>query len=122
MPRKLIPKTRGGGRYTEAAFWAFVRSGLRQKWSRWGPRYDALAAARRPSKSSNLRLKWEFQCSQCKRWFAQKGVEVDHIVPCGSLRCWADLAGFAERLFVEVTGLRVVCKPCHHTITQQEKS
>lgn len=121
MPsRKLVPRTRGGGRYTEAGFWAFVRSGLRQKWSRWGPRYDALEAARRKSKSDNKRLKWEFQCSRCKCWFPQKEVEVDHLIACGSLKSWDDIAGFAKRLFVEQDMLRVLCKPCHLIITHGE--
>lgn len=124
MPKKrqLVPRTRGGGAYTEAAFWAFIRSGLRAKHSRWAPRYAALAAARRPSKSkTNARLKWEFKCAICNKWHAQKEVEVDHIIPCGSLKCYEDLPGFVERMFVEVEGYRICCKVCHLKITKESR-
>ena len=120
--RILVERTRGGGKYTEAAFWAFIRSGLRAKHSRWGPRYAALEAARRPSKDKkNLRLKWQFQCAICKKWFAQKEVEVDHIIPCGSLKSYEDLPGFVKRMFVEVEGYRICCKPDHLKITKESK-
>ena len=41
-------------------------------------------------------------------------VQVDHIIPAGSLRSLEDIAGFVERLAVEdVNDLQVLCKPCH---------
>lgn len=124
MPKgkQRVARTRGGGKYTESSFFGFIRSGLRAKYSRWGPRYAALAAARRPSKDkTNARLKWQFQCSKCKKWKKQAEVEVDHIVPAGSLRCFEDLPGFVERLFCEQEGLRILCKPCHLKITKEAK-
>ena len=117
MPKQRVERTRGGGRYTESGFWGFIRAGLRAKYSRWGPRYDVLAAAKRPYKGPNARQKHAYECSQCKQLFAQKEVEVDHIIECGSLRGFDDLVGFVKRLFCEADGLRVVCKPCHLQIT-----
>ena len=117
--KQRAPRTRGAGHLTEAGFWGFIRSGLRSKFMRWWPRYEVLRQARRKSQSTNLRLKWEFLCSHCKGWFAQKEVEVNHKIACGSLRSYADLPGFVERLFVEKEGLEVVCKPCHLTHTQE---
>lgn len=118
--KSRVEKTRGGGKYTESGFFSFIRSGLRSKYQRWAPRYAVLAAAKRPSKSDNPRLKWEFQCAICKKWHPQKLVEVDHIVPCGSLKAFSDLPGFVERLFCEQEDLRVLCKPCHLKITKGE--
>ncbi len=121
-PRKpKAPKTRCGGTMTEAAFFSFLRSALRQKSRRWAPIYQCLQAARRPSRNQNKRLKWEFQCSKCNGWFPQKEVSVDHIDPCGSLRSFEDLPAFARRLFVEKEGLRVLCNPCHQIITKTER-
>jgi hypothetical protein len=122
-----VPKTRAGGKWTEAAFFGFLRSGLRNMSRRWGPLVqDALVAARRPSKSKkNPRLKWQFQCAQCKGWFSRKNVEVNHIEPCGSMNSFEDLAGYVERLFCEVDGLEVLCKKrCHaaHTKSIRKKS
>lgn len=86
---------------------------------RWGPKIEAKKAARRPSQSDNKRLKWEYQCDQCKGWFRGDETEVDHIVPCGSLKSFEDLGPFAERLFCEADGFRVLCKAkCHSKKTR----
>lgn len=51
----------------------------------------------------------------------QKDVQVDHIIPAGSLQSTDDLKGFVERLFCSIDGLQVLCKPCHDDKTQKEK-
>jgi len=109
-----VERTRAGGEWTEAAFWGFIRSGLRQLSRRWPPLVrHALERVKRKSQSDNKRLKWEFLCERCDQWFARKEVEVDHIEPCGSLKSFADLSVFADRLFCESDGLRVLCSECH---------
>lgn len=107
--------------WTTAKFWSFIRSGLRAKWMRWPPKFTVLKSAQRKSLSANKKLQYEYQCSECRSWFPQKEVEVDHIIPAGSLKDYSDLPGFVERLFVGVDGLRVVCKPCHKQITQEAR-
>jgi len=77
-------------------------------------------AARRTSQSDNKRLKWEYQCNHCNKWFPDKDVQVDHIVPVGTLKCAEDLIGFLERLTPE-EGFQVLCKECHNTKTQSER-
>jgi len=105
--------------WTTAKFWSFVRSGLRVKWTRWPPKYEALNDVRRTV--TGKRHRFEYQCSACKDFFKQKEVEVDHIQPVGSLNDYKDLPGFVERLFTSKQGLRVVCKPCHKEITQRNR-
>lgn len=119
--RKLKERPYAGGRYTEARFWGFIRSALRQKSTRWPPIYDVLEEARRPSKSKNKRLKWEYQCAKCKKWWPQKEVSVDHIIPTGSLKSFDDIPGFVERLFCEKDGLQVLCDGCHNVKTAAER-
>ena len=115
-PFKHYPK------WSEARFWGFVRSALRRAWTRWPPKYELLAEAKRiVPKNKNTRHKFEYQCTECKEWFANKDIEVDHIIPAGSLKCYQDLPKFVERLFVGKEYLRVVCKPCHKRITNEEK-
>ena len=123
-PRKpKAPKTRCSGTMTESQYWSFVRAALRSKSRRWAPVYEVLKDARRPSKSDNKRLKWEFQCAECKDWFPAKSVSVDHITPCGSLRCGADLPGFVERLLCEKENLQVLCtENCHKAKTLKERN
>jgi len=116
-----VPRTRAGGTWTEAAFWGYLRSGLRQLSKRWPPRRQALIDARVPYEGPNTRRKWEYLCAKCKRLHHGRHVQVDHVVPCGSLRSWEDLAPFAQRLFCEVEGFQVLCKSCHHRGTQAQR-
>lgn len=113
-----VPRTRAGGEWTEAAFWNFLRSGLRQLSRRWPPLVrHAANAARREYSGPNARQKWEYQCSACCHWYMRKEIQIDHIVECGPLRSFADLSVFAERLFIEKEGLRVLCESCHEQRT-----
>jgi hypothetical protein len=122
MPKKLIEKPYNNGTMSKSAFFAFIRSGLRQKSRWWKPLQQAKLLARRPSKSkTNARLKWEFKCTKCKKWFPDKETVVDHIIECGELNNFDDLPGFAERLFCEVDGFQVMCKPCHQDKTNKER-
>ena len=112
--RKRVPRTRSAGTMTEAQFWAFLRSLLRYGVMRkWRPIGVVKRKARRAYHGSNRKRKWEYQCKKCRKWFADKEVQVDHIVPAGKLTSFEDLSGFARRLFCEAEGLQVLCKQCH---------
>lgn len=115
------PKTRNNGTLTESAFWSFIRSGLRQKSRWWKPITQCKLNAKRTYKGPNKRQKFEYQCNACKKWFAEKNINVDHIHPAGSLNCANDLPGFVERLFCEVDNLQVLCTNCHNIKTKNEK-
>lgn len=122
-PRKpRVLKTRNAGTMTESAFWSFIRSALRQKSRWWKPITECKMKARRAYKGTNKRQKYEYQCNECKGWFAEKQINVDHIVPAGSLNCAQDLPGFVERLFCEIDNLQVLCEKCHDRKTKLEKN
>jgi hypothetical protein len=89
----------------------------------WVPAKLALGRARRKSVSPNPRLKWEFQCAECKRWFPRKEVELDHRTPCGSLKSANDLGPFLSRLLPEdADAYQVICKAvCHPKKTAAER-
>lgn len=99
--------------WSESKFWGFIRSGLRSKWQRWPPKWEALKSARHGK---------EYQCEQCRMLWKQRHVQVDHIIPAGSLRCAEDLPGFVSRLFVGPDKLRVLCLDCHKAITKEQRS
>lgn len=83
---------------------------------------QAKQAARRPNQSDNLRMKWEFQCAKCRQWFPDKQVQVDHIIPCGSLKHHNDIVTFLQRLTPESPeAFQVLCSGCHQHKTNQEK-
>jgi len=119
--RKVMHKTRNSGTLTESAFWSFIRSGLRQKSRWWKPIAECKAKAKRPYKGPLKRQKFEYQCNQCKNWFPDKKINVDHICPAGSLNSAQDLPDFIERLFCEVDNLQVLCETCHNAKTKSEK-
>lgn len=114
-------KTRNAGTMSESAFWSFIRSGLRQKSRWWKPITQCKQLAKRVYKGPNKRQKFEYQCNECKNWFMEKNINVDHICPAGSLKSAQDLPGFVERLFCEIDNLQVLCEKCHNTKTQNDK-
>lgn len=121
---KKPPKTRNGGTWTEAQYWGAIRSGLRRLFRfNWHPAKQAWESARRPYVGPNKAQKWEFKCAGCGGWFIKKQVELDHIEPCGSLRCLEDIGDFLRRLHPEYVGAyQVLCKPkCHPAKTKAER-
>lgn len=115
-------KSRNGNTMTEAAFYGKLRSVLRRGFRWWIPMQHALNAAKRPSQSTNKRLKFEYQCACCKKWFPRSGVEIDHVIPCGSLRSLEDLPRFVANLTQEdVNSYQVLCKAHHLNKTLAER-
>lgn len=84
--------------------------------------YEALKLASRPSQSKNKRLKTEYICAHCSKWFKRADVQIDHIVECGSLKGWNDIVPFIKRLSIEdINGYQVLCKKCHLVKTKAYK-
>jgi len=117
-----VIRTRGSGSYTESEFWSLIRSALRQKSRWWKPISVCKMNARRVYKGSNKRQKFEYLCNVCKNYFPEKQINIDHIVPAGTLKCSEDLPGFVARLFVEVEGLQCICETCHSLKTEKERT
>ena len=122
VKKSRVAKTRNNGTMSEAAFWSFIRSALRQKSRWWKPIAECKARAKRPYKGPLKRQKFEYQCNQCKEWYPEKKINVDHIVPAGTLTCANDLPAFVERLFCEQENLQCLCIDCHDMKTQEEKN
>jgi hypothetical protein len=114
-----VPRTRAGNTWTESRFWSFIRSSLRSAFSRYPVKHAVKQKAKRTITKEKRKgnQRYEYQCACCKAWYPNKEVEVDHIIACGSLRCYDDLAGFVKRMFCEADGLQVLCKTCHRSKT-----
>ena len=121
-PRKVVIKPRCSNTMTESSFWSFIRSALRQKSRWWKPITECKLNAKRLYKGPNKRQKFEYKCNECNLYFPDKMINVDHIIPAGSLNCAADLPGFVERLFCEVDNLQVLCSQCHDLKTKTDKN
>lgn len=114
--------TRNAETMTEAQFFSMLRQAIRKLTMRWKPGQEYLKRFRRANKSDNKRLKYEYMCEACNNWLPRTEVELDHIVPCGSLTCFEDLVEFCRRAFIEEDGgWQVLCKTCHLTKTKEDK-
>ena len=121
VKKSRVAKTRNSGTMTESAFWSFIRSALRNKSRWWKPITECKQKSRRPYTGPKKRQKFEYQCNQCKEWYPEKEINVDHIIPAGTLTCANDLPGFVERLFCEQDNLQVLCEICHNKKTKNER-
>lgn len=100
--------------WSEARYWTFIRSGLRQMWSRYPNKYQCLKNARVGRN--------QYLCAGCSKIFPSKKVAVDHIVPCGTLNSFETMKIFASNLFCSLDNLQVLCKDvCHYKKTMQER-
>lgn len=113
-------KTRAGLTWTESRYFGFIRSALRNAFSKYPPKYEALKQAKH--KVDWGRTKVAYKCAECLELHPSKEVQVDHIEPAGSLKTYSDLPAFVERLFCEQDGLQVLCKECHNKKTQAERA
>ncbi len=114
-------KPRNNGEWSEARYWQQVRSSLRNGFRYWKPIIQCKNNSRRQYKGPNKRQKWEYQCNHCKKWFKGKDIQVDHILPVGSLKSNGDIIGFLKRLTVE-EGFQTLCKECHKKKTASDKN
>lgn len=119
--RILKERTRNGGTETEAKHMANIRGVLRRMTRFWKPKKMALDSVCKRTIQGGIKVS-RYQCKHCLNYYPLKSVEVNHIIPAGSLKCYADLPAFCERLFVEdVNLLEVLCKECHARVTKQQR-
>ena len=106
---------------TEAAFWSYIRGGLRKAlWNRnpikilymKSVRFKAPLGVK--SKKNPTGMVWAYNCEHCGGIFRQDAIEVDHKISAGSLKGLKDLHIFVERLaMVSPDDLRILDKKCH---------
>ena len=118
MGKKTPPSTKHPA-WTTARYWQFIRSALRKAWTRYPPRFETLNRSKRTV--TGKRHKFEYRCAECKKWYKQKDVQVDHIVSAGKLTEYDDLPEFVEKLFCSTDELCVLCKTCHQEKTNEER-
>lgn len=108
--------------WTQSRIQSFIKSALRSGSQRWPPRYEALNEAKRGKSinESTGRLAEHYECANCNGLFPAKLVVVDHIepvVPISGFNTWDEVI---SRMFCPVSGLQVLCKPCHKIKTKEE--
>ena len=114
---KRVERTRAGGTWTEARYFGFIRNALRSAFQKYPVKHAAKRAASVVTESGT-----RYRCATCNKLFKGTETHVDHIEPCGSLKTFEDLPGFVERMYCEVDGFQVLCKPCHQLKTNAERA
>jgi 5-methylcytosine-specific restriction endonuclease McrA len=83
----------------------------------------------RPYTGKNKRRKIEVQCQGCMEWFPPSRIQMDHIIPCGSIKgkngkmTGGSLLKFLNRLTPERTdAFQPLCKECHKIKTKKERA
>lgn len=122
--RPAGPKTRCGGRFTEARFNSFIKSLLRQGTRRWAPITDV--------KKKGRTRRGFYHCDGCQQEVPAtiivngkktNNAVVDHVIPVVppdvGFTTWDDVI---ERLFCEEEGLQLLCHDCHTTKSMEERS
>jgi 5-methylcytosine-specific restriction endonuclease McrA len=138
MSGKRTPPFAPWPEWTTARAMAFLRSALRGAFNRYPAKYAAIkrAAQRGPvvtqygedvkyktgPRKGQTKYVNVYLCASCNEHFKQKEVQVDHIVPAGSLNCFEDLPSFAKRLMCGIDDLQVLCKPCHIRKTKEDST
>lgn len=121
--KKRVVRDRNLNTETNSEHMGKIRSALRRLSRFWKPALKSLEKSHRPYEGDNKRVKHEYQCCECKQWKIRKNVQINHVVPCGTLKSYQDVPGFLERLFCEdVSGYSVLCIECHKKETEEQKA
>lgn len=121
---QVVEKRRNSKQWTEARFRSFVTSALRAASRRWPPKFDVLKKAFIGKKTNKKtgKLAMHYKCAKCLGSFVAADVQVDHIHPVvDPIRGFISWDVYIDRIFCEVHGLQVLCKPCHDVKTKLEK-
>lgn len=111
--------------WTEARLKAFIISGLRAASRRYPPKFETLNEAKTTKKINQKtgRLAQHYMCKACKGEFPAKDVQVDHKRPVvDPKKGFVDWNTYIERMFCKKSNLQVLCKTCHKTKTEKERS
>ena len=108
--------------WTDSKYYSFIRSALRKAWLKYPNRYKTLNEARLPHKIVRRGKRcYCYECKECGGEHLGSNVVVDHIDKCGKLLDYKDFPLFISNLFCGMEGLQVLCKPCHHIKTMEER-
>lgn len=110
--------------WTEGKYQSFIKGVLRKGSTRWPPKYECLNNAKRGKmvNAATGRIAEHYQCAACALLFPATMVVVDHIEPVVDITGFTSWDSVIARMFCEISGLQVLCKPCHKIKTQQENA
>jgi len=122
VKKSRVEKTRNAGTWSEARYFQQIRSFMRKAFMYFKPIQIVLENASRPYTGTNKRIKKEYLCDGCGKYYVRTSVSVNHKIPTGSLNSYDDIVPFIKRLTEEdITLYNVLCSSCHLKETLQQK-
>ena len=108
---------------TPAAFWAWVRGGVRGAvWKRYPAKLEWKKKQMFPPPPGYTgKAKSLGECHYCKEHFAASHLEVDHVHQAGTLNSWETFAQFVKNLLAVGDNWVLACKPCHKVKSYAER-
>lgn len=109
---------------TRAAFFAYIRGGIRLIWSRYPGKLEwkkSQLTTERPYGYTG-RGKSFGKCHYCGNMFTASALEVDHVAQAGSCNSWESAGQFLKNLLDCNDNWVLACKPCHKVKSHAEKT
>lgn len=107
---------------TKAAFFSYLRSGIRRIWSQYPAKLEwKKSQMQEPPEGYTGRAKKLGQCHYCNEFFAASNLEVDHVEQAGSCNSWETAQNFLKSLLDCDNNWVLACKPCHKVKSHAEK-
>lgn len=108
---------------SRAAFFAYLRGGLRLIWSRYPAKlvWKKGQMSTTPPAGYKGRGKSFGECVYCKETFTASSLEVDHVAQAGSCNSWDTAAEFLHNLLDCNDNWVLACKPCHKVKSYAER-
>ena len=108
---------------TKAAFFAWLRGGLRRAiWEKYPPKIIFKNEMCSPPPSNYTgRAKSGANCALTGEWINKSNLEVDHIVGNASLRDWDDVLPFIQHLCTDDSNMQLVSKEAHKVKSYAER-
>lgn len=108
---------------TKAAFFAWLRGGLRRAvWEKYPPKIKFKNESCTPPPSTYTgKAKSGSNCALTGEWIAKSYLEVDHIEGHASLRDWEDVTPFIRHLCTSVSNMQLVGKEAHKIKSYAER-
>lgn len=109
---------------TKAAFFAYLRGGLRSVWSRYPAKLkwkDSQTTTEKPEGYTG-RGKSFGKCHYCGEMFTKSSLEVDHVQQAGTCNSWETANEFLHNLLDVNNNWVLACRPCHKIKSYAERS
>ena len=112
----------------ESQYLTWLRGQFRKIWMDYILKNEFLSDSCKPVSAEekamhglHKRTKTAGKCVFCHHMFGKSNLQVDHIIPVGSMKTYAEAPGYLLRLLCSKENMQLTCKPCHDIKTYADK-